>query len=68
MAAKKKVPVLEVTAKSERFRRAGISFSKNVTRLVVADLKDEQIKAIKAEPMLSVVEVTADVSTETPAE
>lgn len=62
--AKKKVNVLQVTAKRAGFRRAGLSFGQETQTIPVDTLKREQIAALKAEPMLVVVEGTVDVETE----
>lgn len=55
-----KVEVLRVSCKRERFRRAGFEFGRNETTLRLADLSDDQVKAIKAEPMLVVHEGTEE--------
>lgn len=56
--AKESVQVLRVIAKREGFRRAGMTFGSESTRLVVSDLTAEQIAQLKAEPMLVVTEAT----------
>ena len=59
---KTKLAALQVHAKPARgFRRAGFEFahSEPIT-LLVKDLKKEQIKALKDEPNLVVVETTVD--------
>ncbi len=56
---------LQIISKRDGFRRAGHAFSSTPTLLDPADLKKEQIEALKAEPMLVVVEV--DVKEEKPA-
>ncbi|MDP2548487.1 HI1506-related protein [Oceanobacter sp. 4_MG-2023] len=40
------------------FRRAGLSFTQTPTLVPLTDLAEDQIKALKAEPMLIVHEVT----------
>ena len=62
--AKAKRNVLKVRAMGERFRRAGLAFGRNETVLYVDDLSADQIKALKAEPRLSVVEGQVDEATE----
>ncbi len=62
--AKKKVPVIQVTAKREKFRRAGFEFTHETRTIPVVDLSKEQLKAIKAEAMLVVVEGEMEVATE----
>jgi len=62
--AKAKRSVLKVRALGERFRRAGMSFGPRETVLYVDDLSADQIKALKAEPRLSVVEGQVDEATE----
>ena len=54
--AKKKVNVLQVTAKRAGFRRAGLAFGSETQTIPVDTLKKEQAAALKAEPMLVVVE------------
>lgn len=46
---------LVVSARSEGFRRAGRAWSKVEQTVPARDLTDEQIEALLAEPMLSVV-------------
>lgn len=58
---KVRVQVLYVVAKREGFRRAGMAFGSEKTRLVVSKLTDEQIDQLKTEPMLVVTEVTEEV-------
>jgi hypothetical protein len=59
--ANKKVQVLQVTAKRAGFRRAGIAFGPETVTLPVAALSKEQVAALKAEPMLVVVEGTTEI-------
>ena len=49
---------LSVTAKPERFYRAGILFTRQATVVALADLSDEQVDALMNEPNLVVVETT----------
>ena len=58
---KQKIKVLYVVAKREGFRRAGFAFGSEKTRLIVSDLTAEQVKQLKAEPMLVVTETTEEV-------
>lgn len=55
-AAKAKRKVLKVTALAESLRRANLQFSRKTRTLYQDDLSEAQVKAIKAEPRLSVVE------------
>jgi hypothetical protein len=59
--ARKKVPVLQVVAKRDGFRRAGIRFGSEPINVPIADLKKDQVTAIKAEPMLIAVETEVEV-------
>lgn len=54
--AKAKRKVLKVTAHGESFRRANLQFSRQARTLYLDDLSEAQVKALKAEPRLSVVE------------
>lgn len=51
---------LKVTALGERFRRANLEFSRKPRLICLDDLSEAQVKAIQAEPRLSVVEVELD--------
>ncbi|MFZ6747429.1 hypothetical protein [Undibacterium sp. Ren11W] len=44
---------LEVTSKQDGFRRAGLIWSREATRILLADLTDEQYVALLTEPMLN---------------
>lgn len=55
-----KVPVLRVQAKAARFRRAGLTFGREEQVIALDKLTDEQVAAIKAEPMLAVIEDEAE--------
>ena len=48
--------VLVVVSSREGFRRAGHRFGKEPVTLRLADLTDEQVAMLKAEPMLVVTE------------
>lgn len=58
---KSKRQALKVTALGERFRRANLEFSRKPRLICLDDLSEAQVKAIQAEPRLSVVEVELDV-------
>jgi hypothetical protein len=64
------VKVLRVVSKSPkgRFFRAGIEFGAQPRDVRVADLKREQLKAIKEEPMLLVLETEIEVPVEEKAQ
>lgn len=62
--AKKKQAVLQVTARPDKFRRAGFTFTREVTTLVLKDLKKEQIAALKEEPNLVVIETEVEAESE----
>lgn len=51
-----KVAVLHVSAKADRFYRAGLRFSRETMTLRADELSDEQIEQIRNEPMLVVVD------------
>jgi hypothetical protein len=57
----KKVAGLRVSAKVAGFRRAGRAWSKDAQDVPVSGFTKEQIAQLKAEPMLSVVEVEIEV-------
>ncbi|WP_036536712.1 HI1506-related protein [Oceanobacter kriegii] len=59
--ATKKTKLLEISTTKgvKSFRRAGYGFSEQPVQLPVDDLTDEQIAALKAEPLLRVVETEA---------
>lgn len=54
---KGKTKALQIRAKGERFRRAGLTFGREPTVLKLADLSKEQVAALKAEPQLAVEEI-----------
>lgn len=56
------LPVLRVVAKRDGFRRAGFEFGSAPKEIPLADLTQEQLKALKAEPMLVCVETEAAVA------
>ncbi|MBL8500037.1 MAG: hypothetical protein JNL77_05525 [Nitrosomonas sp.] len=58
---KRKIQVLHVVAKREKFRRAGFLFGSERTRLVVDDLTAEQIRQLKEEPLLVVTGATEEI-------
>lgn len=49
---------LRITSAREGFRRAGRAWSKQATEIPLEGLSDDDIAALKAEPMLTVEEVT----------
>ena len=53
---KKAEKVLVIVSSREGFRRAGHRFGKEPVTLRLADLTDEQVAMLKAEPMLVVTE------------
>lgn len=59
--AKQKIKVLYVVAKREGFRRAGFVFGSDRTRFLAEGLTVEQVKQLKAEPMLVVTEATEEI-------
>lgn len=58
------VSVLRVSAKRDGFRRAGHAFYAEPRDIAINDLTEAQIEQIKADPMLTCVEVDADVTAE----
>ncbi|OIO57325.1 MAG: hypothetical protein COX57_02195 [Alphaproteobacteria bacterium CG_4_10_14_0_2_um_filter_63_37] len=69
MAAAKKTttPGLRVSSHKNGFRRGGRAWS-GVTELPVSVLTEEQIAQIKAEPMLTVVEIDLEIGAVTAEE
>lgn len=57
---KTKRQVLRVSARTERFRRAGLEFTRAERVLDKANLTDEQIARLKDEPYLLVTEAEED--------
>ncbi len=53
------MPIIKVTAKTDRFRRAGFSFTREPVELNTDDLSKEQLKMLKAESMLVIEEVSS---------
>lgn len=60
--ATKTIKVLRVASTREGFRRAGFSFTREPQDLPLADLKKEQIEAIKGDPSLIAVETEAEIA------
>jgi hypothetical protein len=60
MATIIKVPALRVVSKHDGFRRTDRAWSKEATTVKLSELSEEDIKAIKEEPMLVVTEVEID--------
>ncbi len=54
---KKTQPGLRITAKRDGFRRAGRPWPATPCEVAVADLDEQQVAALKREPMLVVEEV-----------
>jgi hypothetical protein len=52
-------PALRIRSVPERFRRAGRAFGREASEIPLSELSDEEIKILKAEPML-VVELSQD--------
>lgn len=52
-----KTKVLQIRAKGERFRRAGLTFGREPAVLKLSDVSKDQVAALKAEPQLVVEEV-----------
>lgn len=50
------MPIIKVTAKTDRFRRAGLAFTREPVELDTEDLSKKQLEALKSEPMLVVEE------------
>lgn len=57
---KAQIPALFVRSRREHFYRAGYKWTKAGHGIALDSLTDEQIAALKAEPMLIVEEVTID--------
>ncbi len=55
--AKYETPALRIAAKAEGFRRAGIAHSLEPTDHKAGTFSPEQVEALKADPMLVVVEL-----------
>lgn len=55
-----KLAVLKVTARGDSFRRANLQFGSKQRLLIVDELSEAQLKAIKNEPRLVVVEDEID--------
>jgi Mu-like prophage FluMu N-terminal domain len=51
---------LRITALPEKFRRAGLAFTRQPTVILIDDLTQEQEDALRAETMLVVEQVTVD--------
>lgn len=54
------VPGIRVTAKSGKFRRAGLLFTAEPYDLVLSALTDQQVADIRNEPELVVVDIEID--------
>lgn len=60
----KKQQALRISSKTDSLRRAGLAFTKEPTAIPLANLKKEQVAALKAERMLVVEEVEIDTAAE----
>lgn len=58
--AKQKIKVLRVAAKREGFRRAGRAFGRKPVDLPVDSLTKEEVKALKGEAALTVIETETE--------
>lgn len=61
MADQQTAPGLRVTAKKAGFRRAGRAWNVEPTDVLLADLTDDQIEALKGETALVVEEIDIEV-------
>lgn len=53
----KTVPGIRVSAKAEGFRRAGRAWTKQPTDVPVSEFSKDQLKALRAETMLTVADI-----------
>jgi len=60
----KKVPGMRIIARVASFRRAGRAWGATAVDVPASDFDKQQIAALKAEPMLSVVDVDIEVPAE----
>lgn len=60
----KKAAGLRISAKAAGFRRAGRAWGVSPEDVLVSDFTKQQVADLKAEPMLSVVEIDIEVSAE----
>ncbi len=51
---------LKIVSRPESFRRAGYAFTGAATTIPLADLTDDQVAALRAEPQLVVVDTETD--------
>lgn len=63
-AEPKMLDAIFVRSLAPRFRRAGFEFTREGHGLLLADLSEEQLKAIESEPLLSVTHCEIPASTE----
>lgn len=52
------VPGLRISARAGAFRRAGLLFGAQPVEIMLRDLKDAQVTALRGEPALVVVDIT----------
>lgn len=62
------MPTLTIVSRQEGFRRAGHVFGAQPVEIDAKDLSDEQVAALKAEPMLIVVESAESAQSAEPAD
>ena len=53
----RKGKALRISAKATAFRRAGITFGREPTVVMLSDLEKDQVELLRAEPMLTVEDV-----------
>lgn len=53
----RKGKALRISAKAARFRRAGITFGREPTVVMLSDLEKDQVEQLRAEPMLTVEDI-----------
>lgn len=53
----RKGKALRISAKAAHFRRAGITFGREPTVVMLSDLDKDQVELLRAEPMLTVEDV-----------
>lgn len=57
----KKIAILAVVALQDQRYRIGRGFSREVTEIPLDELDEDQVEALKADPLLSVTETERDV-------
>ena len=61
-ANKKTIQALEISSRPESFYRAGRRWTRTASVVPVSEFSKDEIKALKAEPNLAVVEKTIEAS------